>query len=219
MQGELSGSYLDSEIDLWHTIGNATIEGGLCSNLIKIKSTVETQQLAHTMKFRLVNPSEMTDASKYLYIDATDPQNVNLSADGVTADYHTGVILDGFSQTDDVYINTVKNFVTNGTFSVTDYIVPIYADRVVSADHKSMAMVFVDTDGSRNAYFFQGSTITLPEFTYTSAVDTVIPDETIEIDENAPVEYYNLQGVKIANPGPGLYIRLQGSKAEKILIR
>lgn len=219
MQGELSGSYLDSEIDLWHTIGNATIEGGLCSNLIKIKSTVETQQLAHTMKFRLVNPSEMTDASKYLYIDATDPQNVNLSADGATADYHTGVILDGFSQTDDVYINTVKNFVTNGTFSVTDYIVPFYADRVVSADHKSMAMVFVDTDGSRNAYFFQGSTITLPEFTYTSAVDTVIPDETIEIDENAPVEYYNLQGVKIANPGPGLYIRLQGSNAEKILIR
>lgn len=116
-----------------------------------------------------------------------------------------------------MYINTVKNFVTNGTFQSTDYITPAYADRMVSAPRYSMAMVFVDTDGSRSAYYFADASITLPEFTYTSAVDTVIPDPAIE--DNAPVEYYNLQGVKIANPGPGLYIRLQGSKAEKILIR
>lgn len=217
MQGELSGTYLDREINLWHTIGNSTISGDFCNDIIKMKPSVETQQLAQTMKFRLVNPSNMADASKYLYIDATDPQDVSLSADGATADYHTGVYLAGFSQTQDVYINTVKNFVTNGTFQSTDYITPAYADRIVTAPRYSMAMVFVDTDGSRSAYYFADASITLPEFTYTSAVDTVIPDPAI--DENAPVEYYNLQGVKIANPGPGLYIRLQGSKAEKILIR
>lgn len=37
-------------------------------------------------------------------------------------------------------------------------------------------------------------------------------------DANAPAEYYNLQGVKVANPTPGqLYIVKQGSKVSKII--
>ena len=36
---------------------------------------------------------------------------------------------------------------------------------------------------------------------------------------NAPVEYFNLQGVRVANPENGLYIRRQGNKVEKIIIR
>ena len=42
--------------------------------------------------------------------------------------------------------------------------------------------------------------------------------EGIEI-ENAPVEYFNLQGVRVANPENGLYIRRQGNKVEKIFLR
>lgn len=38
-------------------------------------------------------------------------------------------------------------------------------------------------------------------------------------DADAPVEYFNLQGVRVANPENGLYIRRQGSKVEKIVIR
>lgn len=42
----------------------------------------------------------------------------------------------------------------------------------------------------------------------------------IVIDENAPVEYYNLQGVRVANPAQGeLVIIRQGSKAMKSIIR
>lgn len=38
------------------------------------------------------------------------------------------------------------------------------------------------------------------------------------VDENAPAEYYNLQGVKVANPTPGqLYIVKQGSKVSKVI--
>lgn len=43
--------------------------------------------------------------------------------------------------------------------------------------------------------------------------------ESIVADENAPVEYFNLQGVKVENPENGLYIRRQGSKVEKVVIR
>ncbi len=38
----------------------------------------------------------------------------------------------------------------------------------------------------------------------------------IETRENAPVEYYNLQGVKVADPSNGIFIRRQGNKTSKI---
>ena len=43
--------------------------------------------------------------------------------------------------------------------------------------------------------------------------------QDINVDENAPVEYYNLQGVKVENPENGIYIRRQGSKVSKAVIR
>lgn len=44
--------------------------------------------------------------------------------------------------------------------------------------------------------------------------------EIIEgIDENAPVEYFNLQGVRVAEPANGLYIKRQGNKATKVLVK
>ena len=42
--------------------------------------------------------------------------------------------------------------------------------------------------------------------------------ENVEIDNNTPVEYYNLQGVKVANPENGIFIKVQGSKATKVVL-
>lgn len=41
----------------------------------------------------------------------------------------------------------------------------------------------------------------------------------IEADANADVEYFNIQGVRVANPDNGIFIRRQGSKVEKVVIR
>lgn len=46
-----------------------------------------------------------------------------------------------------------------------------------------------------------------------SGVESVVAD-----DENAPVEYFNLQGVRVAADQPGIYIRRQGSNVEKVSI-
>ena len=43
--------------------------------------------------------------------------------------------------------------------------------------------------------------------------------ENIEIDNNAPAVYYNLQGVKVANPENGVFIKVQGNKASKVLVK
>lgn len=62
----------------------------------------------------------------------------------------------------------------------------------------------------------------LPVFTendpYPLGVDDITADDT-----DAPVEYYNLQGIRVADDNatlaPGIYIRRQGSRSAKILIR
>lgn len=39
----------------------------------------------------------------------------------------------------------------------------------------------------------------------------------VSVESDAPVEYFNLQGVRVENPETGLYIRRQGTKTTKIL--
>ena len=53
------------------------------------------------------------------------------------------------------------------------------------------------------------------------AVDNAGVAEIVIDDENAPVEFYNLNGVRINSDNlvPGLYIRRQGAKASKISVR
>lgn len=41
----------------------------------------------------------------------------------------------------------------------------------------------------------------------------------VEINHNAPVEYYNLNGQRVTDPSNGLFIRKQGSKTSKVVIR
>ena len=49
----------------------------------------------------------------------------------------------------------------------------------------------------------------------TGKIDNAISN--IEADVNAPVEYFNLQGVRVANPENGLYIMRQGNKVTKVI--
>lgn len=48
----------------------------------------------------------------------------------------------------------------------------------------------------------------------TAGVESVDADMSVD----APVEYYNLQGMRETNPGRGLYIRRQGNRSEKVVL-
>ena len=58
-------------------------------------------------------------------------------------------------------------------------------------------------------------TIDLNANTITISESTAV--EGIEIEEGEAV-YYNLQGVKVANPENGVFIKVQGNKASKVLV-
>lgn len=52
-----------------------------------------------------------------------------------------------------------------------------------------------------------------------SGVGTLTDPDADQFDPNAPVQYYNLQGIRVTNPAPGqIVIRRQGSRVEKIVI-
>lgn len=58
-----------------------------------------------------------------------------------------------------------------------------------------------------------------PEF-YASVIkgSSGVANISIE-DTDAPVEYFNLQGIQVSNPENGVYIRRQGSKTSKIVVK
>ncbi|MDE6564438.1 MAG: hypothetical protein K2L92_06395 [Muribaculaceae bacterium] len=42
---------------------------------------------------------------------------------------------------------------------------------------------------------------------------------SLAIEEDTSIEYYNLQGIRVENPTSGYYIRRQGSKSSRVLLR
>ena len=50
-----------------------------------------------------------------------------------------------------------------------------------------------------------------------AGIDEVCVDPSA--DANAPVEYFNLQGVRVVGPTTGLYIRRQGGSVSKVVVR
>ncbi|MCI5768570.1 MAG: hypothetical protein MR027_06300 [Ligilactobacillus ruminis] len=48
---------------------------------------------------------------------------------------------------------------------------------------------------------------------------TGVEDITVD-DQNGVAVYYNMQGVRVANPAAGgLYIKVEGKKATKVLVK
>ena len=68
---------------------------------------------------------------------------------------------------------------------------------------------------------FELQTVTSDEAKTTANFGYNVPTgvEVIEGAAEGPAEYYNLQGVRVQNPANGIYIRVQGGKSQKVMIR
>jgi len=56
-------------------------------------------------------------------------------------------------------------------------------------------------------------------YLYLDKVNSGVENVDVNNDDNAPVEYYNLQGIRVNNPGAGqILIRRQGSKVSKVIL-
>ena len=55
--------------------------------------------------------------------------------------------------------------------------------------------------------------------TVTMTIDSTTGADSIDIDNNTPAVYYNLQGVEVTNPENGIFIKKQGNKVTKVYIK
>ncbi len=69
--------------------------------------------------------------------------------------------------------------------------------------------------GLLQAYFSRSGIKSLTDYDIDETTTGV--EETL-VDENAPVEYYNLQGVKVEKPEKGIFIKKQGVKTTKVVL-
>ncbi len=88
-------------------------------------------------------------------------------------------------------------------------------DMLNIVDNPSVAGKTIVISGSLEAYF---SAPGVKNAVYVSGLDESGIDN-ITTDSNAPAEYYNLQGVRVANPEAGLYIRRQGNNVTKVYVK
>lgn len=77
---------------------------------------------------------------------------------------------------------------------------------------EAISKVTISSDAADATILLKSITITYAP--YVSGIGDLEADSA-----DAPVEYYNLQGVRIENPESGLYIRRQGNKTTKVLIK
>ena len=73
-------------------------------------------------------------------------------------------------------------------------------------------MAFAD-DLIEGVLVFDSEAMILAVYDASTGVDDV------ETADNAPAEYYTLQGMKIANPEQGLYIERRGTSVRKVYIK
>lgn len=67
--------------------------------------------------------------------------------------------------------------------------------------------------------FSVSATVQIKELKVTLEANTTVGVETTMIETGTTPIFYNMQGVKVSNPSNGLYIRVDGKKTQKVVVR
>ncbi|MDD6890290.1 MAG: hypothetical protein PUD39_08525 [Bacteroidales bacterium] len=209
----------------WQSIGTGKFTEGIYAANYDIDNetmdvTVE-ESISQPGRYRIVNPyighsrlgencySDETHGHKhYIYIDATVADRVFIEASplGVYGPYGPGAVNSyGAKYAGTEVEDQAKEAGYFGTFNAETRTITYPDNKILLGELEY-----------QNGAFLAGNTgtqLVLPDM---GGVNDIIADD----NSNAPVEYFNLQGVRVANPSAGqLVIRRQGSEVTKTIIR
>lgn len=213
---------------LWNDLGVADWTDGVFGPLLGDEDTTPAALPSRIMVqsyrdndriFRLVQPwYAATGSTKNLMVDVTNVYNgtrvgiVDQQSSGVTLEKGLAYF---FSRSIN-YKNGVSDFVKDAA-SYPKYNITFNDEtRELLLPGGSLFWYYPSSDPdhvySMKEEYTANSTIIVPE---AAGVESVV----VEDSANAPKEYFNLQGVRVANPENGLYIVRQGNKVTKTFIR
>lgn len=220
--------YLDeSIINEWINIGKAKLSSSdnTYFGTYGFKEECDVEKYGLTDKYRLVEPSVNNgfreymnetygyyDAffsanSTYLPIDATDKSNAFI--DGC---FETGYV----DSNGMWYLTSVAYLMKTGYIQPMDFQDGTMVDNVITLNKCAVRVKEYKWGGNIS---YDNLVVTLPVGNVESSVDKVTVDNCEEESMSQPIEYYNLQGIRVANPTrSGIYLRRQGSKVTKIIM-
>ena len=212
---------------LWNDLGTATWTDGVFGPLytdpsVAITSDIMVQSFRdNDMIFRLVQPwYEVTESAKNLVVDVTYINPADKKRVGVVEQQSTGVTLEKglayvFSRSIN-YAKGLEDFIKDPESYPKYNITYDEATRRLSLPINSLFFYYPSSDPehvySWKEEYQAESFVIVPE---AAGIENTVVDN----DANAPREYYNLQGIRVANPENGLYIVRQGNKVSKTYIR
>lgn len=207
----------------WTSVGTCQFTEDLIGNLYQNSSNVawgtttyevEVQEnIATPGLFRIVNPytgswphvannDHETDHDHFLLIDATNPEKVNIPQSYIGFDGGYG----------HEYLVSINNLAEDEA-DVDATLWGKFADKTITLPAKSVYDATL-LDGTPYTVGKGEFKLVLPD-TYGGVLGV-----DADADVNAPVEFFNLQGVRVANPTEGqLVIRRQGTKVEKVVLK
>lgn len=210
---------ISDDSDKWIEYGTATFDDGIFSSVF---SDVDPENLTVKVEenvsqpgyFRLVNPYENHtlfgpyatihgDHNHYIYINATDPEAVYVEASPMGVDFGT------FGH---AMVWSWASMYIEAGYEPESEDLGTYKDNVITMPDASLLFAFNNYSNGSILTAGKDFKVTLQEVT---GIENITAD-----DENAPVEYYNLQGIRIANPEAGqIVIKRQGSAVSKVLVK
>lgn len=160
-------------------------------------------------KHSALTPIEHTSHPHYIYLNATDPEYVYIEPSAIgagTQNYGLGVIFSrGWKFLSQKADAMAAGF--GGKYDKEAKTITFPADEM-----------YLGEEQYSNGAFYRGSSAMTFDMSGYSAINNVLSDA--DADVNAPVEFFNLQGVRVANPTEGqLVIRRQGTKVEKVVLK
>ncbi len=126
--------------------------------------------------------------------------------------------------------NTLYNVQPIGTAYVDGFQIVDITNNKVVATHEAQFSTQATSSGTPNANCFSAEIVDtyqaiLYQYVpgqlaaqYTFSLITSGVEDVIINEEDAPVEYYNLQGIRVINPSNGIFIKKQGNKVTKIVL-
>ena len=217
---------LDGPEDDWETFANpghfyeGTIAPGFGLDPIDYDVTVQRNKTDNNL-YRIVNPYTnggwsyagddeiCTDGNHYFYINATNPNKVYVEAGATGLFLGNGSIMTSSR----AYLEKFYSYSQSGAVYGT-----MDSNGLITLDGNAVLFSLQSNPGA--LYFSSGAStkLQLPENRDLAGISEIANDA---IDANAPVEYYNLQGMRILNVenNPGLYIRKQGNTTTKVYMK
>ena len=116
--------------------------------------------------------------------------------------------------------STMTISVENGTLTSIVFEGGKIGDTYASVDNGTFeGKTWTATETTSSVVFSVSTTTNINSITVTYQHTSTSGIEDVVVESDEAVEYFNLQGVKVANPENGLFIRKQGNKASKVFVK